>query len=182
MMNKKEITKFAREILHSQKGLKNRQLMHPKREWATGIVVALCIFIASITWSSIEYAKYKSIENQIVSQSEAPVAVYREALVTEALSEYAAKAQRLNVLLGGDVSIILLEDNSEPEGVDNEFEEESDDATTTESISSSSDIQITTESEGSTEIDTSPEGAAASSSESSVESTREEPVQSATNI
>jgi|AntRauTorckE5430_2_1112549.scaffolds.fasta_scaffold31996_1 hypothetical protein len=117
MMNKKEITKFAKAIIHSQKGLKNQQLMHPKREWLTGIVVALSIFIASLTWSSIEYFKYQTIEQQTISQTAAAAAVYRESLVTEALSAYAAKAKRLNTLLTENVPVVPGGNTNEEEVV-----------------------------------------------------------------
>ena len=185
MMNKKEITKFAKAIIHSQKGLKNQQLMHPKREWLTGIVVALSIFIASITWSSIEYFKYQNIEQQNVSPSAAAAAVYRESLVTEALSAYAAKAERLNTLLGENAPVIP-NDNVDGEEVNAEEEvgiessQDVDAATTTQAAASSSDNQVTTENEGQTETGTSPEETTLS--ENSAPPTEEGSIQPATNI
>jgi hypothetical protein len=158
MMNKKEITQFAKKILHSQQGLQNRQLMHPKREWLTGVVVALSIFIASLSWSALEYVKYQNLENQTLSQLEAPAAVYRETLVAEALSVYTEKADRLNTLLGADVSIIRG-DTSAGEAVNREESStkqsaDFDAASTTQATSSSSDAQATAENEEPTETET----------------------------
>jgi len=185
MMNKKEITKFAKAIIHSQKGLKNQQLMHPKREWLTGVVVALSIFIASITWSSLEYYKYQTIEQQTVSQSAAAAAVYRESLVTEALSAYEAKAERLNTLLQGNASvapddIIDGEEVSFEEEEGTEPNEDGGTTTTTQTTAPGSDNQITTENEGPTEVGTS--SAETAPSESMAPPRGEESMQPVTNI
>ena len=110
MMNKKEITKFAKQIVRAQQGLKNHQLMHPRREWMVGVLVAVGIFAASAAWSAAKYFEYQNFEQQSVSQPEAPVAVYRETLVIEALTAFEEKAERLNVLLGKDASYILNND------------------------------------------------------------------------
>lgn len=185
MMNKKEITQFAKKIIHSQKGLKNAQLIHPKREWLTGVAVALVIFVASITWSAMEYFKYQTIEEQTVSQSEAPAAVYRETLVTEALSAYAEKAERLHALLEGN-ALVIPDDNAGEEEVNeeetnSELSENFDTATTTETTSSSSDIQISTENEDQTETPAPPENPTPSRSQTAP-IVEEESTQPATNI
>jgi len=146
MMNKKEITKFAKEIIHSQKGLRNQQLMHPKREWLTGIAVAVAIFVASITWSALQYAKYQTVEDGIVSPS-APVApVYREEIVLDALSAYEAKASRLNRLLAGNEPTTLPDQPAEKEmetAEDTTQNQNDTQATTTQSTATSSDDQDT---------------------------------------
>jgi hypothetical protein len=153
MINKKEITQFAKQIIHSQQGLKNRQLMHPRREWLIGVTGAVGIFIACITWSAIEYFEYETTEGQTSSQAEAIVAVYRETLVSEALAEYSQKAERLNALLGESVPVVL---------------------------ESGADTQITIENEGQTKIDPPPEDA--TSNQSTAEPIPQESVQPATNI
>jgi len=180
MMNKKEITKFAKAVIHSQKGLKNKQLMHPKREWLIGVGVALCIFIASISWSAVEYFKYETIEQQATSPSAAADAVYRETLVSEALSTYANKAVHLDALLGENVPVIPTdntdkEDESEEEMVGTESSEDGVVATTTQATSSrGSNIQPPIENEES--------AAVATTSESSAAPIEERLVQPATNI
>lgn len=109
MMNKKEITTFAKKIVRAQQGLKNHQLMHPRREWMIGVFVAVSIFSASAVWSSIKYFQYQNIDHQTSVQPEAPVAVYRETLVNEALTSLGEKAQRLSKLLGDTESVPEVE-------------------------------------------------------------------------
>jgi|GEM_PF-1170334 len=120
MLNKDQITQFAKGIVRSQKGLQNHQLMHPRREWLIGIVVALCIFSASIVWSSLKYFEYQNIEQQAVTEPEAPVTVYRKNLVDEALASFAAKQARLNALVGKNTTQIptVVVDEEAQEGGD----------------------------------------------------------------
>jgi hypothetical protein len=148
MITKKEITKFAKNIIRSQKGLQNRQLMHPRREWMTGILIAVCIFGASITWSSLQYFEYKNSDQQTIAESEVPVSVYRETLVQEALAAFEKKALKLNMLLGGRVPVLLeeevvIEPDTEVSDSPEVSEEKNEDtATTTEVSASSSEPEI----------------------------------------
>jgi hypothetical protein len=112
MIHKKEITQFAKRVLRSQKGLRNHQLMHPRREWLTGIVIAVIIFSGSITWSSMKYFEYQNIEEQSDEPLDAPVVVYRETLVAEALAAQEVKAQRLNTLLKNNPATTLESNES----------------------------------------------------------------------
>ena len=146
--------------------------------------MALGIFIASITCSALEYVNYQTIEDQTTSPSAAPAAVYRETLVAEALSAYAAKAERLNTLLGEDVSLVP-EDSSEEEAQsvgdgDTELGADLEGATTTATTSSSSSTQTPAENEGPTETDTPPEDPAPN--ESPAPPIEEGSIQPATNI
>lgn len=99
MINKKQINQFAKRIISTQQGLTNQQLMHPRREWVIGVLVAICIFVASIAWSSFKYFEYQDIDQQLVSQPAAPLVVYRAALVEEALKAFAGKTKRLDKIL-----------------------------------------------------------------------------------
>jgi hypothetical protein len=146
MMNRTEITQFAKKIIRSQKGLQNRQLMHPKREWLIGVFVAVSIFVASITWSAIEYVKGQTVDDQTVTQTEAPAAVYRETLVEEALSIYAEKTKRLDTLLGEDTPIVFTETKNEDE-LNTELTPDGAEATTTQNTASSSDNEAVPEPE-----------------------------------
>ena len=112
MIHKKEITQFAKRVLRSQKGLRNHQLMHPRREWLTGIVIAVIIFSGSITWCSMKYFEYQNIEEQSDEPLDALVVVYRETLVAEALAAQEVKAQRLNTLLKNNPATTLESNES----------------------------------------------------------------------
>jgi hypothetical protein len=112
MIHKKEITQFSKRVLRSQKGLRNHQLMHPRREWLTGIVIAVIIFSGSITWSSMKYFEYQNIEEQSDEPLDALVVVYRETLVAEALAAQEVKAQRLNTLLKNNPATTLESNES----------------------------------------------------------------------
>ena len=142
MMNKKELTAFAKNIIRSQKGLQNPQLMHPRREWIIGILVATFIFGASIAWSSVKYFEYKSSDTLTSTEPASPVAVYRQNLVQEALEVLVKKEQQLSVLLG-----VPLESLPEEEMV------EVDSETVTENTDSTSTSTINTTAASSTEVE-----------------------------
>jgi hypothetical protein len=192
MMNKKEITQFAKAIIHSQKGLQNQQLMHPKREWLVGVVVALGIFSASMVWSAVQYIEYQNIENQTVVQSTASAEVYKAELVAEALSVYTAKANRLNTLLGADSSFVADDSaGEETESVgdvdvdvdsDSEPSESLDVATTTQATSSSSDNQTPEEVETVAPTETDTQSEEPTSNESPEPPTEEGSIRPAMNI
>jgi hypothetical protein len=157
MMNKKEITTFAKKIVRAQQGLKNHQLMHPRREWLIGVLVAVSIFSASAVWSSIKYFQYKDIDHQTSVQPEAPVAVYRENLVNEALSAFAEKAQRLADQLGDTEPLPEIEYEPLPEEEEESGETAEDAAVSTE--------EQTPEETVSSQTDTEPDGEVAEDSE-----------------
>ena len=37
MISKRDITKFAKRIIRNQRGLRDHQMIHPRREWAVGL-------------------------------------------------------------------------------------------------------------------------------------------------
>lgn len=88
MMHRKNITKIAKRILHHKEGIRSPQIMHPRRDWTIGLVVATGIFIASAIWSAQSYLSYK---DPIVGErggGEEVVLVYRASLVNTALAEF----------------------------------------------------------------------------------------------
>lgn len=112
MMNKTEFTKIAKNILNSQKQLKNPQIVHPSREWLIGIFVALVIFGASAAWSLQTYKKYQNTSVNINQQNEVDV-VYRESLVNAALEKFVARSQIHTFYIEGYVPEVIV---SEEEG------------------------------------------------------------------
>jgi hypothetical protein len=76
----------------------NQPLMRPKREWATGLLVAGCLFMLSAATSTYTFVKNQT-DVAPVSEIEEPV-VYRESTVNEVLAEIKKREERFNTLTG----------------------------------------------------------------------------------
>ena len=126
MMNKRAFTDIAKRIMQSNRGLQSPQIMHPEREWLTGVVIAVVIFVASAAWSAVMYMRYQYTEISTEVESAADVVVYREALVGAALEEFAARKIRHEALLAGGVMVI--------ENISSQASSSTPVATTTESV------------------------------------------------
>lgn len=105
MIHKKQLTQFAKNILRSQKGLQNHQLMHPGREWAVGLLVAIGFFTGSAIWSALAYVDYSSGNIVIGDDSETQPIVYREALVNSALEIFEKKAFQMETLVTDSAAV-----------------------------------------------------------------------------
>lgn len=91
MIEKSLIKKMASYILRSRnKAFFDRSIMHPKRDWLTGIIVALVVAGVGIFWSARAYNQYSHIEITTTNLEEEEV-IYRESLIETALADFAAR-------------------------------------------------------------------------------------------
>lgn len=105
MINKSAFTKITKKVMRSQKGMRDPKLVHPQREWTTGVFIALVVLIGAAAWSGTTYVKYQNIELSMGQGSESEVVVYRESLVNASLAVFAERQQRLDQLMGNLGSI-----------------------------------------------------------------------------
>lgn len=122
-MNRTDIKEFARRVFKGEKRPKNPQLMHPNREWSTGILVAIVLFAVPMVWSARTYLEYREVSVEAVQPDEDAVVVYRESLVETALTIFSEKEAVLDEILSNTVFVM-------PEAEVDEIEET---ASTTES-------------------------------------------------
>lgn len=101
MINKREFTDIAKRVLRFHKGLKSPQIMHPVREWFTGLMVAVVIFGASAGWSAYMYMKYQNTSVAGGDGTETEMVVYRESLVNAALQKFSSRQEHHKELLAG---------------------------------------------------------------------------------
>lgn len=65
MITKQDIIKFARHVTRRSKGLPDRRLMHPYREWYIGLAVAGVLVCAGIAYTYSQYQYYDTIEERV---------------------------------------------------------------------------------------------------------------------
>ncbi len=85
MLNKQTIANLAKRITRSEHSLQTPSIIHPAREWGTGLVVAVAILIGCITWSTTTYLKYRDISVSETEVADSNIVVYRESLVDSVL-------------------------------------------------------------------------------------------------
>jgi hypothetical protein len=102
MIDKKDIKKFARELVKFDKGIKNPKLMHPSRDWQIGILSGVVLLSGVTLWNLDTYFEYR--EDNSISQTEEVTdsVVYRETLVKSALDSYQERALTHQELRSGE--------------------------------------------------------------------------------
>lgn len=95
MIDTKSIQKIVRTALRRSRGLEDHHLMHPTREWFSGLAVALVLLVSGAAWCAYLYWDYNTIEADTSATSDAPVSIYQKAAVDSALQELEARANRL---------------------------------------------------------------------------------------
>lgn len=121
MINKNEFTKIANNIIKSHKKIKSPELVHPKREWAIGLLVSVLIFAGTAWWSIQTYRSYQNTAVNFNVQEE-EVVVYRKSLVESALEVFSTRAEEYgNLTSSPKTEPVFVE---EVEVVETEFEPE----------------------------------------------------------
>jgi hypothetical protein len=101
MINKKQIAEMAKKVIQHRHGLQDPQIMHPEREWAIGVAIALCLFLACAGWSIHIYIKNKDVSVEGTGTKTQESFMYRESLVKEALLRFNERGERMQTLLNG---------------------------------------------------------------------------------
>jgi hypothetical protein len=97
-MEKNELLKKFKTTLDFGTKPKNKQIVHPQRDWVIGLTVGLTIIIISGVWSVHIYFSHRNTQDVDV-ESVQVVVLYRESLVQQAIAEYEQRESRLRELL-----------------------------------------------------------------------------------
>lgn len=97
MKYKSYITQLKHKFLKKKSALRDPQLMHPDREWAIGLCVAVLIFSVCGLWSIHSYLKNRAATALPVEDSSGKT-VYRESVVKEALSKMNERKETFETL------------------------------------------------------------------------------------
>lgn len=93
MISKKEVTKLVKNIARRDRGLADRRLIHPKREW--GMIVIFCAlgFFTGLGSAITAYSEYVNMEIED-DQIEIKSVTYDRGDVLDAIDVYREKAAR----------------------------------------------------------------------------------------
>lgn len=85
MIDFSDISQRLRQLTHSREPTYDRRIMHPAREWYTGLVAALLVIAAGAWWATVTYVTYRDLTPE-ADTAAVPVVVYRESQVERALT------------------------------------------------------------------------------------------------
>ena len=102
--DKTQIIKMADHVFKRSRGIPDKRLMHPRREWAIGIILFAIILIAGSAMSAQSFNRFRNIDT---SNGEADITIplYNQVLVTEVINEYSARAAEYKDLIN-DTSLV----------------------------------------------------------------------------
>lgn len=146
MISKRDITKIAKQILKRQKGLRDHQIIHPVREWFTGLAFGLLVVVVGGIWSFVTYNEISDRDVDSSGAGEITQNVYRGEMVDTALDLF---RDRKNAFaeLSGTASVYLP--TAEEEATESELEESEQeiDIESVEVMEETSDVEPTSEDE-----------------------------------
>ena len=107
MIETKDIAKMVQHILRRDRGIADTQIMHPTREWFTGLGIAFVIVVLGSWFCYYLYTFYTNEikEEVIIIEQAVP---YQAAAVESALVLFSARQQKYNEIIGGGVSSPVL--------------------------------------------------------------------------
>ncbi len=143
MLSKFDLKKVAKKLLRKRPMSESLEIMHPKRDWSIGVLVALLMVLSITVWAGSTYLETRTAASADEIAAEVESVVYRETNVTEALRIRAERRTAVNYFLENAAPIVTEEETSTttPDAVD---DEEGDDSVTnnidgTEEIATSSE-------------------------------------------
>ena len=132
MINKKDITEIAKKMMRKHQGLRDPQIIHPRRDWIIGVFLSLAAFAGIAWWSGMSYLNYSNISViESVELADTSV-VYKEGQVNAALELFKEQTDNYNQLLQNRVRYVPT--IVEEEVVATTTENATSSATTTEEI------------------------------------------------
>lgn len=87
MIDKKMIKQMLRSIVRKRDGLGDHRIMHPIRDWFIGWLIALVLLAGFGFWWTTLYWKYTGVETTDSFSNNAPLTIYRENEVKQAINQ-----------------------------------------------------------------------------------------------
>ncbi len=117
MIDKNTILKFVKHVHKRNRGVSDRRLIHPRREWLLSFFVFLVVVITGAWFSSGSFELYKNIDSQDY-EVDTPVPAYDTALAETVLLMYSEREAGYSSLVGrvASVPVPVADSEGETEG------------------------------------------------------------------
>lgn len=149
MINKSDILQLVKHIHRKDRGVPDRQPMHPRREWLIGVAVFLMVIIVGIVLSARSFENYQTIDTKVYTV-DAAVPSYNQTLAGTVLSYYKERKQAYEQLVGRVTTSV----STDPAATSTATTTDATVMETEIEVNANSDIEITTDAEAEEESDT----------------------------
>lgn len=134
MKSRKEIIQIVKHLGKRERGVPDRRLMHPNREWSLGVIVWIVLVCAGGAYAFLVFEKYSdiSVESEMVEVDQLR---YKRTDAIAAIELYSAKEIEYQNLVGSNnVPVPDVEPESDDENEDTVVEPEPDPDVTPEPV------------------------------------------------
>lgn len=88
MIENKLVKKMAASLIKKQKNVfVDRRIMHPEREWFTGLLLSAAVLVGGVSFMVFQYFQFSHVSTESAEVAEEGV-VYRSGLVKDALDDF----------------------------------------------------------------------------------------------
>ena len=108
MIQKKDILKMAKHVFKRGRGIPDKRLLHPRRDWTIGLVLFVTVFVSGSVIAGQSFVKNQDIQIDTTVLSE-QIPEYNKALVEKTLDDFGAK--RDNFMQQNFVSAPVINDS-----------------------------------------------------------------------
>lgn len=99
MIEKKDIQKMVNHVVKRDRGIADKRLLHPKREWSVAVIIGLLIFMYGLYFAGKYYEQFTSLRVDAV-EVDVEKLQYERGDVLEALDHYGKKDAQYKELVG----------------------------------------------------------------------------------
>lgn len=96
MIEKSDITRFARHLFSRSRGYPDKYMMHPQREWYFIVASFFVVFVLGALHVWYWYQYYTSFADTITANEHTSIPTYHDTLVKRVHTTYAARQQRFD--------------------------------------------------------------------------------------
>ena len=99
MIDTSTIKKMTAHIMRRERGARDRQLVHPVREWVTGLII---VSLGVVVGGGVSFYMYETTRNVEVAAEtiSIPTVMYQTSIVQAANAKYEKRRDAYNALIG----------------------------------------------------------------------------------
>ena len=100
MITKTDIFKLVKKITRHNRGIKERQLLNPEREWAIGILAFTMLLIAGFWYNATLFSYYQNIEDNLTNET-VSIPNYNYGTLDRVLMRYDERSRQFEEIKSG---------------------------------------------------------------------------------
>lgn len=70
MIDKQELQKIVKHIIKRDRGIPDKRLLHPKREWGIAVLISVVLLVCGSVWAFVQYEYFRQVGRNEFSADE----------------------------------------------------------------------------------------------------------------